>query len=216
MNIYLIRHAKQDTDFCNLDVSLSQVGRKQAELLGKRLSRYPIDGLYSSNLIRAMETAQIAYHTMQELSASPLNLNHEIRQGLQEISFGDLTGVPIAELNQFFKQYNQAHKPFEEDFCFPGGENGMDVCKRMLPVIEEIVHSGKQHVAVVSHGSAIRAVLADLFTGEIRKRKQFAIYLENCSITQLYYNEKNGHFYLERFNDYAHLEEEPDLLRRNS
>jgi probable phosphoglycerate mutase len=42
-----------------VDVELSEEGRLQAELLRDRMKNYPIDALYSSNLIRAVQTAQI-------------------------------------------------------------------------------------------------------------------------------------------------------------
>ena len=59
MNIYLIRHGRQNSRLCNVDVELSKEGREQADLLGKRLEKYDIDAVYSSQLIRAKETADI-------------------------------------------------------------------------------------------------------------------------------------------------------------
>ena len=38
MNIYLIRHGRQNSTLCNVDVELSKEGREQADLLGKRLA----------------------------------------------------------------------------------------------------------------------------------------------------------------------------------
>ena len=59
MNIYLIRHGRQNSKLCNVDVELSKEGREQAALVGKRLAKYNIDVVYSSQLIRAVETADI-------------------------------------------------------------------------------------------------------------------------------------------------------------
>ena len=59
MNIYLIRHGRQNSRLCNVDVELSKEGREQADLLGKRLEKYDIDAVYSSQLNRAKETADI-------------------------------------------------------------------------------------------------------------------------------------------------------------
>ena len=59
MNIYLIRHGRQNSKLCNVDVELSPEGREQADLVGKRLQTYHIDVVYSSQLIRAKETADI-------------------------------------------------------------------------------------------------------------------------------------------------------------
>ena len=43
----------------------------------------------------------------------------------------------------------------------------------------------------------------------------FGTSLENCSITQLHYDEEKNGFYLDRFNDYAHLEQDESLMRSN-
>lgn len=213
MNIYLIRHAKQTTDLCNMDYPLNDIGKQQAVLLGKRLVNYPIDGLYSSDLIRAIETTKIAYNTMQELSNNKFQLKHEIREGLREIEFGDLTGLPDATIKEHYKNYYDIHTPYDCDIVYPGGETAGQVCKRMLPVIKEIAESGLKNVMVITHGGAIRSILAELFGGQADKRLLFALSLENCSITQLHYNHEKQFFYLERFNDYAHIEADKHLLR---
>ena len=57
MRIYLIRHGRQESPLCNVNVSLSPEGREQARLLGKRLLEENIGEIWSSDLLRAMETA---------------------------------------------------------------------------------------------------------------------------------------------------------------
>ena len=59
MNIYLIRHGRQNSKRCNVDVELSPEGREQAEITGRRLQDYGIEAVYSSNLKRAVETADL-------------------------------------------------------------------------------------------------------------------------------------------------------------
>ena len=58
IKLFLIRHGRQSSSDCNVNVSLAPEGLKQAELLGKRLKEYKIDRVYSSDLIRAVETAE--------------------------------------------------------------------------------------------------------------------------------------------------------------
>ena len=48
MIIYLIRHGRQNSTDCNVNVPLSAEGIRQAELLGERMKNYKIDALYSS------------------------------------------------------------------------------------------------------------------------------------------------------------------------
>ena len=96
-----------------------------------------------------------------------------------------------------------------------GGECGRDVVKRVMPKIKQICQREENRVAIVTHGGVIRSVCADiLHTGQENKLK-FGIDLENTSFTHLIYDEDRDFFILERFNDFAHLESHPELLRKN-
>lgn len=234
MIIYLIRHGRQNSTNCNVDVPLSEEGIRQAELLGKRMKRYPIDVLYTSNLIRAIETGKIAFADNKMILSS-----HQIRNGLAEIDFGSLTGAEDPKVKTFYKEYyyNQMElfatgsknpsgtaldkvNRFVGDFFvppeemwYPNGENGEMVLERVMPVVREWIESKHKNIAVVTHGGVIRILLCALFGGDFGKRLQFGTSLENCSITQLHYDEDKNSFFLDRFNDYAHIEEEPSLMR---
>ena len=48
-DIFLIRHGRQCSKLCNVDVSLDESGRKQAKLAGKRLISYQLEKLYCSH-----------------------------------------------------------------------------------------------------------------------------------------------------------------------
>jgi probable phosphoglycerate mutase len=207
VNLYLIRHGRQNSTLCNVDVELSLEGRIQAELLRDRLKNYDIDALYSSNLIRAMQTAQILNEALQ--------LPHEIREELKEISFGYMEGNSDEYNEEHFHEFKEEQKKLLEDLPYPGGENGTNVYERAMPVIQEIVQNGKKNIVVVTHGGTIRVLLAALFGKNQARRYLFGVSLENTGITQLVYNSQNDRFYLERFNDFAHLEGYPQLHRRN-
>ena len=56
--IYLIRHGRQSSKLCNVDVSLDDAGRQQSHLVADRLASYGLEALYASGLKRAQETAQ--------------------------------------------------------------------------------------------------------------------------------------------------------------
>ena len=172
MNIYLIRHGRQSSSDCNVNVDLAPEGERQAALLGQRMKNYPVDALYCSDLIRAEQTAKIAF------AGQPALLEHlQIRPGLAEVDFGELTGQPDAVVKRFYDE------------------------------------SEYLNIAVVTHGGVIRILLTALFGGDFAKRLMFGTSLENCSITQLHYDEEKNGFFLDRFNDYAHLEQDPSLLR---
>ena len=60
MRIYLVRHARQCSPLCNVNVELAQEGVQQAELLAARMKMWiPVDAIYSSALLRARQTAGI-------------------------------------------------------------------------------------------------------------------------------------------------------------
>ncbi len=205
MDIYLIRHGRQSSKLCNVDVNLSEEGFRQSALVGKRLASKGIEAVYSSHLIRAVETAKEANRYW--------NVEHIIRQELREISFGEMEGLADEEIEARFGDFKKEQNRMERDLPYPGGECGEEVIRRAIPVLEEIAASGCRNAAVVTHGGVIRTVTAALLHMEPRYYRLLGNSLENCSITEVRWNEKTGRFSLERFNDYAHLEPYPELLR---
>lgn len=233
MIIYLIRHGRQSSSDCNVDVGLAPEGEQQARLLGERMRSYPLDVLYSSDLIRAEQTAKIAFADRGELVG-----NMQIRPGLAEVDFGALTGQPDRVVKKFYQDYyleqldrfaegriqkgNALDEVNEyighffvptEEIWYPQGEAGVSVMTRLIPIIHEWIEGGYNSVAVVTHGGVIRILLTALFGGDFARRLMFGTSLENCSITQINFDEEKHGFSLERFNDYAHLEQEPALMR---
>lgn len=130
MIIYLIRHGRQNSSDCNVNVPLSKEGQMQAELLGKRMKRYPVDALYTSDLIRAVETGQIAFSDRPDLIS-----DIQIRKGLAEVDFGDLTGEKDPVVKEYYKEYYQKQlslskiKRIVRQFCFSKGKY---LCRRVL------------------------------------------------------------------------------------
>lgn len=205
MKLYLIRHGRQCSKLCNVNVDLCQEGILQAELLGKRLQGAGIERVYSSDLIRAVQTAGTANRFWK--------VEHEICPKLREISFGEMEGLSDEVIAERFAGFKKQQQEMKEDLAYPGGECAADVVKRALPVLKQIAESGCQTAAVVTHGGVIRSVVAYLIGIDLAKVRLFGSSLENCSITELVYHPQNQYFTLERFNDYAHLESEPGLLR---
>lgn len=215
MRIYFIRHGRQNSSLCNVDVPLSEEGVRQAVLVGKRLVSYPLDIIYASSLIRAKQTAE--YIREQKLLAGDTLPEIEVRSGLREIDFGDWTGRSDEEIEEVYHDFKMERdaKIGIQDFGFPGGEDGEEAWARIKPVLEEMIASGRQRIAAVSHGGTIRIILAALFGRGQSERLRFVLNMENTAITELFYDEKAKRFYLERVNDYAHLEGQKELLREN-
>lgn len=206
MRLFFIRHGRQSSALCNVDVDLAEEGIRQARALKERFrgSNQDYDAIYASTLIRAQTTAQL-------INYKGLDIN--IRDGIREIDFGELTGHTDEYIKDKYGDFERLRKSALNDIPFPGGECGEDVFKRAKPVINEIISKDYQNVIIVTHGGAIRSIVAGLLGLEFSKKLLFGRGLENCSITRIDYDRQMDMFTLESFNDYAHLEQYPELLR---
>lgn len=204
MRLILIRHGRQSSPLCNVDVELSEVGRMQAKLLAERLNGIFPDRIYTSGLIRAKQTAEILF------GEDTCFLE---REALNEISFGDMTGGADSQNAVLFPEYFAAKKKKEEDLRLPGGECPTEVFERAAEVVTEAVASGAKTVVFVTHGGVIRALTAGLLGLGAGKMLRIADSLEHTSVTELRYSKEADCFSLERLNDASHLEGRPELSR---
>jgi broad specificity phosphatase PhoE len=158
--LYLIRHGAtqltaEDRFSGAENVFLSEEGRAQVERLALRLAEDDIAAVYASPLDRTMETARVL--------AGPHQLPVIPREGLQEIHHGHWEGMSRKEVETSFPDEYTA---WEEDpfiFAPQGGESGISVLARALPVVREIVvsHTDK-NILVISHKATIRLILSSL------------------------------------------------------
>ena len=204
MRLILIRHGRQSSPLCNVDVDLSEVGRRQAELLGERLRGFTPDRIYTSGLIRAKQTAEILFGT---------DVSFLEREELNEISFGEMTGEADSHNAVLFPEYFAAKKKKADNLRLPGGECPTEVFDRAVQVVNEAVSSGAETVVFVTHGGVIRALTAGLLGLGAGQMLRIADGLEHTSVTELKYSEEAHCFSLERLNDAAHLEGKPELSR---
>jgi broad specificity phosphatase PhoE len=164
--LLLVRHGataatEEDRFSGSTGAELSETGRWQAAQLGDRLSRQPIDAVYASPLSRALETATIL--------SSRCGLTPITRDGLREIAHGHWEGLTRDDVE---RQFAAEYAAWEEDpftFAPAGGESGVAVLARALPVVREIVtaHPGA-HVLVVSHKATLRLILSSLLGFDAR------------------------------------------------
>jgi probable phosphoglycerate mutase len=163
----LVRHGAtgltaEDRFSGSVGVDLSDEGRFQVERLAQRLAHEPIAAIYASPLGRTLETAHI-------LLKPHANLSVNTRDGLREISHGHWEGLTRREVEQ---RYAAEYTAWETDpftFAPEGGESGVSVLARALPVIREIVVSHpNQTVLVVSHKATLRLVLSSVLGFDAR------------------------------------------------
>jgi broad specificity phosphatase PhoE len=164
--IYMVRHgatklSAEDRFAGAVDVELSEEGKFQAAQLAERLADDSITAVYCSPMTRTIQTAAIL--------AAPHNLSLTQREGLREINHGHWEGMRRADVEA---QFPEEYAAWEEDpltFAPQGGEAGVNVIARALPVIREIVleHRG-QNVLIVSHKATLRLIISSLLGFDAR------------------------------------------------
>lgn len=150
MEIYLIRHGETASNAARIvqtpEIPLSERGLKQAELLSRRLAAQSISDVLSSDLRRAVMTAE----ALQRATDAKLQLD----AGLQERNYGDIRGRAYAEFDVDI---------LGADYEPPGGETWNEFYARVDAVWPRIVAAAEQtkgNLAVVTHGLVCHALLA--------------------------------------------------------
>ncbi len=172
---------------------LNQTGRSQAEALAGRLAALGIDALYTSDLARARETA--------DLVAEATRLAPTLDAGLREVDVGDWCGLTRDQVKrrdpQAFSRWMKGEAGWH------GGETYDEMHERVVAAVDRIVATATgKRLAVISHGGAVRALAAHAagLPGHDRLRIEGA---RNCSLTTLTYG-SNGATLL-GYNDDGHL-----------
>lgn len=197
MNIYLLRHGETDWNKDgriqgHTDIPLNQKGRMQVGQAAEVLANLPldIDFIYSSPLIRAYESAEIAADRLsydkKKIIVEPM---------LIERCFGEAEGLSATEREVRFPSYQYA----DTGYYFPGIELYKDLLKRARTVFEKIVDSCKEdeNILIVSHGALLFAIIAAL-TDEKISFFGNAVKLDSASLHLIKYTE--GEIRLEEYN----------------
>lgn len=200
MNIFLIRHGqKMEDDKNHESLGLTEKGFEQADLLGRRLSKYDIKKIYSSNMKRAVQTSEgLNKYFGVEIITKP---------ELREIHVGDCDTYGWNYLEENYPLFIEEFRKHNSDLRYPpNGECGDDVWQRVKEVIYEMIETDYENVAVVTHGGVIRSLICGLLNIDQSRRFYLGNPPENCSISMIKYDKKSKEFFIHSFNDCAHLE----------
>ncbi len=158
--LYLIRHGQvvgheQRRYNGHSDVALTDLGVEQYHVLKERLADSHISACYSSNLTRCRIGAGII---CEQFDIEPVH-----RSELRELNIGLWEGLTWQEIQNRWPDMWQARLNDLVHYRVPEGENLLDVEKRAMPVVREIVqrHQG-QEVLLVGHGGLNRIILLDV------------------------------------------------------
>lgn len=164
MELLLVRHGQSTGNIVDYDVPdgpLTELGRLQAAVVARRLAGFGLTHIYSSPLLRALETAS-AIAAACALPVQVLKETYEVR------SLGPFNGPPLAELARRFPlaRFEASMEP--EGWHCPGGENRTLGDARARRVLERLRTSlpADANVALVAHGGFNQAALRVLLSVE--------------------------------------------------
>ncbi|MFC0391398.1 histidine phosphatase family protein [Paenibacillus mendelii] len=204
--LILIRHGEAEHLLTGVvggwtDTKLTELGKQQAHCTAVRAALLLQDTtfrLYSSDLSRARQTAQIIGH---RLASDPICV-----EGLRELSNGAAANLSVEEAD---KIRNPVTDPVTDWVPYPGAESWRMMHDRLSAFMEEL-NVTEDVVVIVSHSNAIISLIhywlrfsPDMFN--------VSFDIQPCSITRLRIN-KWGERTISKLNDTAHLEVEGLLL----
>lgn len=201
-DLYLIRHGQSEVNvFPDLmgqspTVPLSDLGMKQASLLGQRFQKEKLQfgHVFSSTYKRAIDTARLSVPVTQDIIQTA---------ELREYSAGDWTGAKRSEtltIDVLFKMNTHNHH-----FLPPNGESLNQVERRASKWLEdEILYNKKFYnskIVLFTHGMTIKCLLHYIMGFD--KSFTWKISIDNTSITHLSFSDVG--WKLHSINDYSHL-----------
>jgi broad specificity phosphatase PhoE len=187
VQIVLVRHGATDWNLqgrCQgaTDRELSEAGIRQAEQISALLSEEKFHAVYSSNLRRARQTA--------ELISRPHDLPVLIEQELRELDHGALEGLTFNEIKHSYGEFLTRWRTEPAEICVPGGERLVDVAERAWRGLNDIVrrHPDARRILVVSHNFPILGIVCRISGTHLNNYRTF--HLDPCGITRLGHDRK--------------------------
>ncbi|HEY8685162.1 MAG TPA: histidine phosphatase family protein [Chloroflexota bacterium] len=176
------------------DPPLSELGRRQAAALGRRLSDLASAALYTSPAVRARETS--------EAIAEPHGLIPRIEPALLEVHLGSWQGHRVSELSDEETAQFRAWERDPTALSPPGGETTSAALERVAPLLDRLLgnHAGDT-VVIVTHSILGRVALSYLLGTGIQLVPRLRI--KKASITKLRVQREMA--ILERLSDTSHL-----------
>lgn len=202
---YIIRHGETDYNLTGqyqgqTDLPMNATGREQSAALARRFAAIPLDVIYSSDLVRALECARAL------AGGRPVAIDPRLR----EIDVGRVAHLTEQEIAQrepvFWRQLQQDWTQTR----FPSGESAADVHRRALEAFRsyhERYPSGR--VGVVTHGALISSLVADVLGIPLADRRRLTP--SNCGLSVVHWTSEGRR--LQSFNDTGHLPGLPAALR---
>jgi 2,3-bisphosphoglycerate-dependent phosphoglycerate mutase len=171
--LVIVRHGQSEWNLQNrftgeVDVELTETGRREAHEAGKDLKAIKFDYCFTSVLKRAEETLDIILKEIQQESISVKK-----DKALNERNYGNLQGLNKTETAEKYGEQQVAIWRRSYDVRPPGGESLADTAARVIPYYKKEIEpllKANANVLIVAHGNSLRALM---------------MYLENISSDQI-------------------------------
>ncbi|MEY4883242.1 MAG: hypothetical protein RIS34_1096 [Pseudomonadota bacterium] len=181
-----------------LDIPLNETGRWQAQRVARALAaRDPIAALYSSDLLRAWETAMSI--------ADTTHLSVQTDEGLRERGFGIFQGKTYTQIETDWPADSLRWRRRDPDWAPPEGESLVDFRTRVLDTVQSLAarHVGQQ-IVVVAHGGVMDILYRAAAGLELQEPRTWM--LGNAAINRLLWTTRG--FTLVGWADTSHLDDE--------
>lgn len=169
----LIRHGETDWNGekriqGHVDIDLNAAGRAQARALTLGLSAHRFAAAYSSDLLRAWNTARIATRGLG-LAVSPAPT-------FRERHFGVMQGVTTLEASEKFPRAFHHHKARTPDYDYEGGESLTSFAARIMAALDALAALyPEQNVLVFTHGGVLDVAYRAATGRELHKPRDFQL-----------------------------------------
>jgi len=195
----VVRHAESEANKARVfsghdDPDLTELGRRQATAVGKRLAGEAVLRVVSSDLRRAAQTGAAI--------ARVLDVPQEEDPRLREMFYGEWEGKTQEEIVERDRDtWERLARP-SADFRAPGGESLAEVRERVHAAYLEIVAAHRDGEAVlVGHGNAIGMLLSALL--DLPYENSWRFQLQNTGVTVIH--DFDGTPVVASVNETAHL-----------
>lgn len=186
-NIFLIRHAKPELPYGggvyygSTDYPLSEEGERAAAALRDVLAPIQFEGIYSSDLVRARRTLELA---LPQHSDSIKTVSE-----LREINLGEWEGKTFDEVRSEWNEIYEARGASFDSVSPPGGESFKELSKRTVPAFEKIMESTPSgNILIMAHGGVIWTIICHFFKKELND--MFFYPMDYCGIHVIKKTEK--------------------------
>ncbi len=159
--LLLVRHGNTEYNNtrrfagCGSDIEMTATGHRQIECLRDRLANEKIEVVYSSNLKRALTTAEVLCANYKlEITPCP---------ELREMDYGEIEGLTFDEISHRYPEVAELIANFNLSLKFPGGEGFEEFVERTSQFLNRLKkHTPSQTILVVSHSGPLRTLVCRL------------------------------------------------------